>query len=248
VSDFEFRLLGPVQVLRAGALVPIGRGTALVLLTGLLSSPNRTVATDSLIEWSWPEVIPAHPRAALHNAMSRLRHLLGAGVFSTASWGYRINVDPKQLDLLRFEESVAVADRAMGQGQLEDAVAHLDNAVSLWREPVLGNIDSPVLRNAIVPRLREQYLDVVERRASLYLQLNRPGAVIKDLSAIARADPYRERIAAQLITALALTGRQGDALVVYNSLRSRLRDELGIDPGADLQNLYLKILRGGRRP
>jgi len=243
VTDLELCVLGPVEVRRGGLQVAIGGRTTLTVLAGLALSPERAIGVDTLIDYAWDGDFPAHPRAALHNGLSRLRRLLGDGVIETLGWGYRLNATADNLDLLRFERNLAVARRAGAESRDEDSIAALDDAIRLWREPPLGNVDSPALHRQVLPRLTERYLEAVEHRNDLCLRLGRHDALAAELSAMARSYPLRERITGQLMIALTRSGRRADALVAYQALRTALREELGVDPTSDLQDLDVQILR-----
>jgi DNA-binding SARP family transcriptional activator len=239
-------VLGPVEVLRDGRLVPPGGPTTLTLLAGLAVVPDRVVSVDTLIDYVWDAALPGNPRAALHNGISRLRRLLGQGSIDRLGRGYRLSVDHECLDILRFDRQLAAARHAIGRGRDDSALTALDEAIGLWREPLLGNVDSPPLHREVVPRLTERYLEAVETRAELYLRRGVPGALLEELAVVARAYPLREHLAGQLMIALARAGRRADALVAYNSLRCALREELDIDPTAALRDLHVKILRADR--
>jgi DNA-binding SARP family transcriptional activator len=241
VTDLEIRVLGPIEVLRGGNQVSLGR-TTLTLLAGLAVAPRRVISVDALIDYIWDAEPPRNPRAALHNGVSRLRRILGEGSVETHGWGYRLDADAGDVDLLRFDGHLAAARQATALGLDEAAVAALDDAIHLWREPLLGNVDSPSLHREVVPRLTERYLEAVESWAELRLRLGIPGA-LEELAAVARAYPLREHLTGQLMIALVRDGRRADALVAYNSLRRALREELGINPAAALVNLNVKILR-----
>jgi DNA-binding SARP family transcriptional activator len=242
----EFRVLGPVEALRDGVLIPLGRGRLPTLLASLLLHPNETVAADSLAEMVWDTDLPEHPRAALASGLSRLRRLLGDDVIDTVPEGYRLRVEPDRLDLLRFRHLIAVA-RGAGAGAYEDAVAALDEAIGLWREPVLRNVRSAVLDREVLPELVERYLEAQEDRAELCLLLGRHAVVVSELPTLVRQYPYRERMVGLLMVALYRSGRQADSLAAYERLRTALGQELGIDPGAALQNLHVEILRADPR-
>lgn len=246
MTDLEVRVLGPVEVLRDGRLVPPGGPTTLTLLAGLAVVPHRVVSVDTLIDYVWDAALPDNPRAALHNGISRLRRLLGQGSIERLGRGYRLSADPEGLDILRFDLQLAAARYAIGRGRDDSALTALDEAIGLWREPLLGNVDSPSLHREVVPRLTERYLEAVETRAELYLRRGVPGALLEELAVVARAYPLREHLAGQLMIALARAGRRADALVAYNSLRCALREELDIDPTAALRDLHVKILRADR--
>ncbi len=242
VSEVEFRVLGPVGMLRAGKPVALGSRTTLALLAGLLLSANHVVSMDRLAEIVWGEQQPARPRAALHSAISRLRRLLGYDMVESLSSGYRLHADAGQLDLLRSDDLAATAGDAARRGADEQAAAALEEAVGLWRAPLLGNVDSPALHGEAA-RLIEKYLAMQEDRADLCLRLGRHAAVVAVLPPLVRAHPFRERLVGQLMLALSRGGRQADALAAYESLRHALREELGIDPGAWLQDVHIRILR-----
>jgi DNA-binding SARP family transcriptional activator len=242
-SGLEFRVLGPVEVRRDGLPLPVLGATTLILLAGLLLEPNQVVHADMLIEWRWGGRLPAHPRAALQSGISRLRGLLGEDLLETAGFGYRLNTGPDQLDLLRFRELTRTAERAAALGASADALAALDGAAALWRGTPLSNIDSPVLQQAI-PQLAEDYLRVIEQRGDLALALGRHAELIHQLPAALRDHPFHERLAGQLMIALARSGRRVEALTVYERLRRTLDAELGIAPGAAVQRLRDRIRRG----
>jgi DNA-binding SARP family transcriptional activator len=254
MSDIQFRVLGPVELRRDGKPVPLGGNTTLALLGGLLTSPNRIVPVSTIVEWLWGGKLPDHPRDALHNGVSRLRRLLGAGFLSTHAGGYCLHAHAGNLDLLRFEQLRTSARDAISRGAAMDAMKALDEAVWLWQEPLLSNVESPALRGEVVPQLTERYLAAVEERAGLYIRSGRPDAIAHDLSAVVARHPFRERLVGQLMVALTRSGRRADAIGAYVALRRMLREELGIDPGVEVQNLLVKILREdsgalpGRRP
>jgi DNA-binding SARP family transcriptional activator len=240
--NVQFRVLGPVEVSLDDRVIRLG-ARMVVLLAALLTSPNRVVPVSGLIDWIWGSELPDDPQAALHNVMSRTRRVVGKSAIETYPWGYQLHADPQCLDLLCFSHLRDTADRLLADGRVADAVAFLDQGVALWREPFLGNVASPALRAALTPEFTGRYLEAVETRAALYLRLGRPDVVIRDLPGVVRAHPYRERVTSMLMTALALRGCQTEALSAYEALRLKLRDDLGIEPGAEAQDVFVKILR-----
>ncbi|HEY4463071.1 MAG TPA: AfsR/SARP family transcriptional regulator, partial [Streptosporangiaceae bacterium] len=240
MHNVEFRVLGPVEVIRDGAPVVLGRGMLVDLLGALLLSVNRAVQADVLTEAVWHTRPPVHPRAALHNGIARLRRIVGGDFLETLPQGYRLRGDADHVDLLKFDELLTAAGRA---GASRDAEAMMSEAIGLWRGRPLWNIESPVLLNTAVPELTARYVDACERWAELSLDLGRPDAVVARLTALAEEHPFREQLVGQLIMALYRCGRTADALAAYDTLRRGLSEEMGIDPGAALQDLYQKILR-----
>jgi predicted ATPase/DNA-binding SARP family transcriptional activator len=240
LADLEFRVLGVVEVLRGGEPVAIGGGSTLNLLAGLLVSANTAVSADALAVLVWDEALPDHPRGALHNKVSRLRRLLGDEVIETIGSAYRLRADPDQLDLLRFERLVSSVS---GAATDEEAAATLAEAIGLWRGAPLGNADSLALSRESIPILTERYLSACEEWAQVSLRLGREAEVAQKVIPLVAAHPFREPLVGLLMRAHYREGRQADALAVYDTLRRRLRDELGVDPGSALQDTYVKILR-----
>ncbi|MBO0810347.1 MAG: AfsR/SARP family transcriptional regulator, partial [Actinobacteria bacterium] len=232
MSALEFRVLGPVEVINGGSPLVIGRGKALEVLATLLASPNQGISLDTLTETVWHARPPADPRATLHGVVARLRRLIGSGYIETLPSGYRFGAAADCLDLLRFERLVAAADREQPGG---DALGLLTEAIGLWRGTPFGNVSLPALLNGVVPRLTQQYLAVCEKWAGLGLQAGRHDAVVARLAVLVDEHPFRERMAGQLMLGLYRSGRQADAIAVYESVRRALSDEMGIDPGPELQ-------------
>lgn len=248
MGEVTFRVFGPVDVLRDGVPVPALGRTTTNLLAALLLSVNDVIPVAALIDRVWDAYAPTHPRAALHSGIARLRRLLGGDVLETHSWGYRLRSDPDHHDLLRFDQLERAASLSLRNGRPEAALDSFDAAIALVREPLLGNVDSPVLQRQELPRLVERQLRLVEARAELALRLGRDeAAVVHDLSTVMRAHPFHERTAGLLMTALLRGNRRPEALRVYDNLRRSLSEELGIDPGEALRDLQLRILRGEPR-
>ncbi|GIH17114.1 AfsR/SARP family transcriptional regulator [Rugosimonospora africana] len=242
-TGVSFTVLGPVTAVRVGAPVPLAGRRVLALLAALLLSPNKDVPTDRLIEWAWGEARPAHPRAALQNAMSRLRHAVGDEVVETTPFGYRLRADAGTLDLLAFEKLTASAAGADRAGDTALAADRLRQAIGLWRMPLLSNVDAPGLGRYAATLLTERYLAAHEEHARLCLLLGRHAEVAAELSELVGSYPFREPLAAHLMAALAGAGRRADALVTYEAVSRTLREELGVQPGAALRSLHTSILR-----
>jgi DNA-binding SARP family transcriptional activator len=241
----EFRVLGPVEVRRGNETLPIG-DKALAVSVGLLMSANELVSVDALMEWAWGGKLPAHPRAALHNVLSRLRGLFGPGVIETQRTGYRLLTDAEHLDLLKFRKLSDAAADSVRRGRDPETADLLAEALALWRPPPLANVDSPLSARDVVGRLTDQFMNAHEIYAQACLRLRRYHVVIEQLSAQVDAYPYRESLAGLLMLAQLRSGRRADALTTYEMVRTALCDGLGIDPGIPLQQLYLQILQNSR--
>jgi DNA-binding SARP family transcriptional activator len=250
MAGHEFRLLGPLEVVRDGEPVPIPPGRPRALLGRLLVDLNTVVATDQLIEDLWRGDPPASAGHALRVYVSNLRQLLERGrasgaapkVLLTRPPGYLLATAAAQTDVGRFEGLVAEGGRAFDAGQVARASTLYAEALGLWRGSVLADIgDEPFVR-AEAARLDELRWVVSERRAEAELAVGRHSELVGELEALIRLQPYRERLWAQLIVALYRSGRQADALHTYQRLRALLVDELGLEPSPPLRQLEAAVL------
>ncbi|MFB7173831.1 BTAD domain-containing putative transcriptional regulator, partial [Streptomyces sp. NPDC056254] len=215
------------------------------LLAALLLHPNTVVSTAYLLRAVWDEEPPATARAALQTCVLRLRRLfaeygISATTIEAVPGGYRMRSDTGTLDLVRFRTLAARAGAAADPGE---ELYGLREALSLWQGQPLANVASRMLQRDAVPALEQERLRVLERVCDLELAAGNCHQVLVDLYESARRHPVRERFTEQLVEALYRTGRQAEALAEYRTVRDRLRDELGIDPGPGLRRLELAILR-----
>ncbi|WUL03592.1 winged helix-turn-helix domain-containing protein [Streptomyces sp. NBC_00354] len=214
-------------------------------LAALLLHPGVVVSTTCLLRAVWDEEPHATARAALQTCALRLRRLFTKCGISTTTieavpGGYRMHNDTETLDLVLFRALTAQAPAATGPGE---ELYRLREALSLWHGPPLANVASCMLRRDAAPALEQERLRVLERVCDLELAAGNCHQVLVDLYESARRHPVRERFTEQLIEALYRTGRQAEALAEYRTVRDRLRDELGVDPGAGPRRLELAILR-----
>lgn len=243
MSEVKFLVLGPVDASLDGTPVNLTGPTALTILAGLLVSANYVVTSEKLIDWVWPGRRPGNPKAALQNAISRLRKVIGEDSVTTVPRGYVLRADSDRLDLVRFRTLHGKAAAAIAAGADEKALALLDEAIGLWDPPVLANVRSEILLRDTVPHLTEHYLRAVEQRAALRLRLMRPAGLPEELAELVREHPLRETLIGHLMVALFLAGRPSEAFSVFHALRLALSSELGIAPGAALQQLYEAMIR-----
>jgi len=239
----EFRILGPLEVWDEGSEVSLAGPKPRALLAALLLHPNDVVPADRLIDELWGEDSPDDAAAALRVNVSRLRKTLPADVLTTRSPGYVIRVEPGELDLHRFERLVDEGRSLLARGVAADASVRLRDALSLWRGPALADFAYESFAQAAIARLEEIRLVAVELRVDADLALGRHDEVVAELEALVAEHPLREHLRMYLMTALYRSGRQAEALDVYQEARRALVDELGIDPSAALQELERAILR-----
>jgi DNA-binding SARP family transcriptional activator/Tfp pilus assembly protein PilF len=246
--EMEFCLLGPLQVLRRGAAVPVPSGLQRSLLAVLLLRSNMVVPVDDVAEALWGPEPPQSARASLHNVVMRLRQSLAdAGHCRVIArpGGYQIRVEPGELDVERFETLVASGLDASRAGLHAAAAARLRAALSLWRGQPLAGVRSDLLAMQEGPRLEEMRLQALEARIDADLRLGRGAEAIIELRQLAAVHPLRERLHALLMIALYEAGQQAEALAVYQFARSVLVRELGTEPGPALRQVQQRVLAGG---
>jgi len=221
-------ILGALEVHDDGGRAVAVAGARLrALIARLALAGGQPVSTSALAEAVWDYAPPSDVANALQTLVSRVRRVLGdpAAVEQSAA-GYRLKVVPDDVDALRFERLVA-------EGTVAEALA-------LWRGPAL--VDAGDFAEPFARRLEELRLDAT---VTLYTREADGGAArVGELEALVAAHPLHEQLTGLLMRAMAASGRQADALAAYETLRGRLADELGIDPGPQLQAVHLEVLRG----
>jgi DNA-binding SARP family transcriptional activator len=235
----EFRILGPLEVVGEQGRIPLGGQKQRALLGGLVVRAGHVVSTDRLLDELWGERPPRSARTSLQNMVSQLRKLLGPGVLVTRPPGYVLQVAPDQVDAVRFERLVADA-RGLPAAERSQQIAE---SLALWRGPPLADLEFELFAETEVRRLDEVRIEALEERIGADLELGSGSGLVPELEQLVRAHPLRERLRAELMLALYRSGRQAEALEVYHEARRMLADELGLDPGAELKQLYGSILR-----
>lgn len=250
-NPFELRLLGVIEAKLGDHFLPLGPRQSRLVLAVLAWEVNRLVPVARLVDLVWPE---SPPRSAAHSVrvcVSNLRILLkkaGAELsLHTRGSGYLLQADPAQIDVHRFR---ALAARARETSDIGKKVALLDEALRLWRGPALADTASDRTRERLCAGLEEARLVALEDRYDAMLRMGHHRGVTDELIVLAENHPTRERLIGQLMLALYRGGQAGQALEVFRRTRAHLADELGIDPGNELRQLELSILRndGGPAP
>ncbi|MBB5960627.1 DNA-binding SARP family transcriptional activator, partial [Saccharothrix tamanrassetensis] len=239
----ELRVLGQVEVLVDGTRVDLGHARQRCVLAVLVVEAGRVVATDELVDRIWGGRPPRRARQLVSNYLSLLRHLLAdAGVdevvIQRRGGGYVVLVDPERVDVHLFRRLV---DGARAEGDQGRALQLLERAAGLWRGEVLAGLDTPWIASVRQGLELERFAADTDR-LDLALRLGRHTALLPELTDRATAHPLDERVTAQLMLALYRAGRQADALDHYQQVRTRLVEELGTDPGPELQHLHQRIL------
>ncbi len=257
----QVRILGPLEVVRDGRVVRLGGLRPQAILAVLAVHANRVVPQEQLIQGGWDGRPPRTAPAVLRTYIAQLRAAMEpdaarhAGRASrsddsrdwrlllTQGRGYVLRATAGQVDAQRFGTVSGEGRRALARGSPAEAADLLSEALALWRGPALMGLAELDALRGHARRLDEDRWQAVEDRMEADLACGRHASLVGELQALVDEEPLRERLCGQFMRALYRCGRQVSALSVYRSLRARLADELGVDPGADLQRLHAAILR-----
>jgi SARP family transcriptional regulator, regulator of embCAB operon len=244
----QFGVLGPLEMSIGGVLVPLGTPKQRAVLAMLIVNANRPVDIDVLIGAAWNQRPPAGARATLHAYISNLRRLMSSvgidrALLASAPPGYRLAIGQDQYDLGRFRAQKDAGLHAAAAAEFEQAGRQMSDALAQWRGPFLEDLRDFQFVEALATAFDEEKVVAHTAHVEAEIACGRPHAVIMELEALIAEHPYREPLWAQLITAYYLADRQSDALDSYLRLKTRLAEDLGIDPGAKLRELYEQVLR-----
>lgn len=237
----EFRVLGALDVVRDGEHLAVPSRRQRALITRLLLGRGQVVPVDALVDALWDTRPPEHAQHALHTYVSRVRAVLGAAAVVTRAPGYLLAAEPEAVDAERFEAGVGRAADLLDRDAPETA-GLLGELLALWRGSAYAEFAHTFARAAAV-RLDELRLTARELRAEALIRIAELDPAIGELGELVADEPLRERPHAQLMRALSLSGRQTDALDLYRGYRSRLMDELGLEPSAELDKVHEDVLR-----
>ncbi len=238
------RLLGPVQVVRAGREIRLGGPRPRAVLALLVLEAGRVVPAGRLVEEVWRGSPPPGAAKTLRSYVSRLRALLDPdATLAARGGGYVLRLDPDLVDAVRFEQLVGAGQAVLGGGEAVAAAGRFRQALELWRGRALADVCEvePLAREAA--RLEELRLAAVEGRIEADVALGLHAEVTGELEGLVAEYPLRERLWRLLVLALYRAERQADALAAYRRARDMLAAELGLEPGEDLRRLEQAVLR-----
>jgi DNA-binding SARP family transcriptional activator len=241
----RIRALGGLEVAGPeGVPVPLGPPKQRLLLGVLVCRPGELHTVPELTEALWGDGPPASARNNLRSYIHGLRQALGvAAVEGNGRPGYRLALDPAEIDVGRFDALARDGEAALHGGDLRAAREAFAAALALWRDRPFADLDDecpPLLREA--SRLEERRLVVLEQRVDADLADHRAADLVAELTDLVSRHPYRERFVAQLMLALYRAGRQAEALAAYRQAQVVLDEELGLEPGGPLRELHHAIL------
>ncbi|MGW3088522.1 BTAD domain-containing putative transcriptional regulator [Streptomyces sp. NPDC001108] len=240
----DFRILGPVEARRDGDRIALSGSKVHTVLAAMLLAHGRVVSDSRLgaLLWGWDPPVTAS--AQIYTYMSRLRKLLGDGVeIVRRQPGYVLRAPGARIDVVEFERLDRLGREALRERRHADAQRLLAGALGWWRGPALSNV-TEFLLEAELPQLEEARMLTLENRIEADLALGMHEQVTAELTGLVAEHPVRERLRAQLMTALYRCGRQADALQTYYEGRKVLVDQLGVDPGEVLGATYQAVLGG----
>ena len=240
-----FRILGPLEVRTGQGWAKIGAAKQRSVLATLLLRPGQPVPTEVLIDEVWPGKPPAKAANLVSVYVHHLRRRIGDAdgkVLITRAPGYQVVLGPGELDADQFAGLVTEGRRALASGAPDRAVDLLTEALELWRGPALADVLATSLVAAEADRLGQSRIEALELRAEASLACGRFAEVLPEVRRLLADHPLQEKLWALQIRALYGAGRQAEALEVYEQARNKIADELGVDPGAELRQLYHQIL------
>jgi DNA-binding SARP family transcriptional activator len=249
VPALRFGVLGPLRVWRGETVLDLGPVQQRVVLAVLALQAGRPVGRQQMINAVWGDASPRNAVNLVQRHVSGLRRVLEperpghapSGLLAWTEVGYQLTLPKRALDLDVFEGGLSRARAARAAGRLQEAAEALHSALGLWRGPVCDGLSSPFL-DAQADRLDESRISVLEERIELDLAIGVHADLIAELRDLVAKHPLRERLYGLLMLALYRVGRQADALTVFRDARRHLDDELGVEPGAALQQLHQRIL------
>lgn len=247
-TAYEFRLLGPLEVIRGGEHVALGPPKQRSLLAALLLHANQVISTDRAMDLLWEGDPPPSATANIRSYCLRLRRALGdpscpAGSrLVTRRARIMIEVRPGELDLADFESRAAAGRAAANEGALTKAARLLAQAIDSWRGPVAADLPRGAGLAALLAALDDQRGDVVEELTRIRLALGQHQELVPALRRQVAANPLRERLWAMLMIAQYRCGDAAGALTTYGRARSAIAAHLGVEPSLELAATHRAVL------
>lgn len=249
-TSLRLQILGPLRLWRGGAELDTGPPQQACVLALLLAREGRPTSTAELIDLLWGQDAPASAVNVLHKYIGTLRRLLeptlpirGTGSYLLRRGsGYLFTAGPGTLDLVTFRDFVASAEAALSRHSEESALDDYVAALELWTAPAADGLAQGPAAMGVFAGLNNLFFDTCTAAAELALSLGRPERMLTALQLAAAMAPLHEPLHASLITALGAAGRQVEANAVFRTVRARLADDLGLDPGQVLEAAHQRVL------
>ncbi|GAA3397135.1 BTAD domain-containing putative transcriptional regulator [Cryptosporangium minutisporangium] len=251
-GTLDFRLLGPLVVIDGqGRQVDIGPRKERAILAMLLITPGQVLPLDRLIDQLWSDEPPSSATGTLQAYISQLRRALEPDraprtpprTLLTREPGYLLDIEPAQVDLVRFAKDVDAGRQALGAGDPLTADAFFRASVTHWRGSALQDFSDLAFAQPTITRMHDLHLVAHELQVEAWLGLGRHTEAVLKLEQIVERHRFRERCWALLALGLYRSGRQADALGALQRVRTILAEELGLDPGPELRDMEAAVLR-----
>ncbi|MET7935573.1 BTAD domain-containing putative transcriptional regulator [Streptomyces sp. NPDC005322] len=246
----RFTVLGPVRAWRGEAELELGPPKQRALLALLLVRAGQPVALSEIVDVLWAQDPPSSAVNVVHRHVGAVRRLLEPGLPAKAagsrlvrsSGGYRLNADADALDLLRFRQVSEAARQAAGTDAPNEAAELFAQALTLWQGPTAAGIPSDIRAHPVFSGVDGELLAVAKVAAEAALESGVPERLLTTLQPFAAHHLLDETLQARLILVLAATGRRAEALELYGTVRDRLNEQLGVEPGPELRAAHLQVL------
>ncbi|HEY4024293.1 MAG TPA: BTAD domain-containing putative transcriptional regulator [Pseudonocardiaceae bacterium] len=242
-------VLGPLTARRGNTPMPVGSPGQRVALGLLALAANTPVHRETIIDAVWGQHPPVSAVNVVQAHVSRLRQLLDpgrrphdpGGLLVSFGTSYQLRIAAEHLDVLAFARLTTSARAAAASGELSLACSRYERALGLWRGEPLADVET-LREHPAVTALASSRTTVLAEYAEVACEAGWYDRVLPSLLALAAREPLDERVHARLLTALAGAGRRAEALRVYERLRRRLDEELGVYPGAELVQAHARLL------
>jgi DNA-binding SARP family transcriptional activator len=244
-AAMRFRMLGPLEVWSGEDWVGISAEKWRALLACLVLRTGQIVPTETLIFELWADAPPPTATNLVSIYVNHLRRAIrdtDGRTLVRRKPGYQLKVGPDDTDLQRFESLVAGGRDALNRCDADTAAALLAEAESLWRGKFLADVPPTMLVSAEAERAMELRVSAAELRIEANLECGQRPEVVPELRRLLAEYPLRERLWLLLMRALREAGRHAEALNSYGQARSVIAEELGVDPGPELQQMYAELL------
>ena len=246
----QIEVLGPVRVIHGGLELELPGTKPRAIIASLALRPGEVISAAALVDELWGDNPPRTGVNSLQGHIARLRRSIdertsgvpARDILRTSGSGYLLDIDAQNVDALRFTRTVRGVGNDTVRDMSEQAIAQLSRALGMWSGPALADTGQGLICRTARAKLDEIKLIAEELLIEAKLRHSRHREAVPHLQQLLTQYPLRERFCEQLMLALYRSGRQADAIDIYNQVRTRLRDELGLEPGPGMRDRLGEIL------
>jgi len=254
--DLRLQILGPLRLWRGDVELDPGPRQQALLLGLLLARVGEPISRTDVIELMWGDEAPPSAVNVIHKYVGALRRLLEPDLAPRASGsyirrrgdGYLFEFDGSALDLIAFRRHADAARQAIGEQRDQSALDRFVDALALWHGAAGDGLDVGWLAAPAFVALNGQFFEACVVASGLAVQLRQPERVLPALQLASSMAPLDELVHSALISTLGAAGRRAEALAMLQAVRTRLADELGIDPGPELRAAQQQLLSNALSP